>query len=266
MVLFLCCCCSVSEAILTQLNHMKNFGLILVMLVCYGVWPGLAQFLQSVHSIMVVAALITKAAGSARLLFGLVLVGFNVIFLDRSFFEGYAQVPFGSATFSDSGGSDQVYKLTHGLAAAFDSILCLAYYLSHSDSVRKKAERDKEWDLHFRTLSSMARDSNFASDPASDPSPLNSVKKLHELCKAENSEDLIARIYPQLNKIFQRSVASISQSRTSNGLLLLAILQFFLDFGEVVLHDADPSEYLLSFLLEPFFPLMLKLIAWNGDK
>ncbi|KAG5546412.1 hypothetical protein RHGRI_018556 [Rhododendron griersonianum] len=83
------------------------------------------------------------------------------------------------------------------------------------------AERDKEWDLHFRTLSSMARDSNFASDPASDPSLLNSVKKLHELCKAENSEDLIARVYPQLNKIFQRSVASISQSRTSNGLLLL---------------------------------------------
>ncbi|XP_058220004.1 uncharacterized protein LOC131330445 [Rhododendron vialii] len=161
------------------------------------------------------------------------------------------------------------------------------------------AERDKEWDLHFRTLSSMARDSNFASDPASDPSLLNSVKKLHELCKAENSEDLIARVYPQLNKIFQRSVASISLSRTSNGLLLLAILQFFLDFGEVVLHDADPSlstffrsclsrefadavvaeatleflnlnkrKLLTSFptLLPQFFPLMLKLIAWNGEK
>ncbi|KAG5530700.1 hypothetical protein RHGRI_025612 [Rhododendron griersonianum] len=84
------------------------------------------------------------------------------------------------------------------------------------------AERDKEWDLHFRTLSSMARDSSFASDRASDPSPLNSVKKLHELCEADNSEDLIARVYPQVNKIFQHSVASISQSRTSNGLLLLS--------------------------------------------
>ncbi|KAI8554467.1 hypothetical protein RHMOL_Rhmol05G0101500 [Rhododendron molle] len=90
-------------------------------------------------------------------------------------------------------------------------------------------ERNKEWDLHFRTLSSMARDSNFSSDPASDPSLLNSVKKLHKLCKAENSEDLIDRVYPQLNKIFQRSVASISQSRTSNGLLLL--LFFFLIYA-----------------------------------
>ncbi|GMP65463.1 hypothetical protein CsSME_00026238 [Camellia sinensis var. sinensis] len=101
-------------------------------------------------------------------------------------------------------------------------------------------DRDKQWDFHLRTLSASARDSNFA-DPVSDPSLLNSVKKLHELCKAEKSEDLIARVYPQLNKIFQRSVASISQSRTFSGLLLLEILQFFIDFGEVVLHDADPS-------------------------
>ncbi|CAL5405650.1 unnamed protein product [Camellia sinensis] len=159
-------------------------------------------------------------------------------------------------------------------------------------------DRDKQWDFHLRTLSASARDSNFA-DPVSDPSLLNSVKKLHELCKAEKSEDLIARVYPQLNKIFQRLVASISQSRTSSGLLLLEILQFFIDFGEVVLHDADPSmrtffrsclsrefsdpvvaEATLDFLnlnkrklltnfpalLPQFFPLMLKLIAWNGEK
>ncbi|GMP65459.1 hypothetical protein CsSME_00026238 [Camellia sinensis var. sinensis] len=159
-------------------------------------------------------------------------------------------------------------------------------------------DRDKQWDFHLRTLSASARDSNFA-DPVSDPSLLNSVKKLHELCKAEKSEDLIARVYPQLNKIFQRSVASISQSRTFSGLLLLEILQFFIDFGEVVLHDADPSmrtffrsclsrefsdpvvaEATLDFLnlnkrklltnfpalLPQFFPLMLKLIAWNGEK
>lgn len=160
-------------------------------------------------------------------------------------------------------------------------------------------ERDREWDFHLRTLSSSARDSNFATNPASDPSLLHSVKKLYQLCKSEQSEDLIARVYPQLNKIFQRSVSSISQSQTSNGLLLLAILHFFLDFGEVVLHDADPSlraffrsclsrefadyvvaEATIDFLnankrkllasfptvLPQFFPLLLKLIAWNGEK
>ncbi|CAI9787760.1 unnamed protein product [Fraxinus pennsylvanica] len=162
-------------------------------------------------------------------------------------------------------------------------------------------ERDKEWEFHLRSLSSSSRDSNYATDPASDPSLLNSVKRLHQLCKSENSEDLVARVYPHLNKIFHRSVASISQSQpqTSNGLLLLAILQFFLDFGDAILHDADPSlktffrsclsrefadpivaEATLEFLnanirkllssfptlLPQFFPLLLKLIAWNGEK
>lgn len=102
-------------------------------------------------------------------------------------------------------------------------------------------QSDKEWEFHFRALSSNARDSNFGNDPASDPSLLNSVKRLCQLCKNENSEDLIARIYPNLSKIFNRSVASMSQSQSSVSILLLAILQFFLDFGDVVLHDADPS-------------------------
>ncbi|KAK2639560.1 hypothetical protein Ddye_027355 [Dipteronia dyeriana] len=158
---------------------------------------------------------------------------------------------------------------------------------------------DKGWEFHLRSLSNSARDSNLATDPASDPSLLQSVNKLYELCKEEKNEDLVARVYPHINKLFQRSVASLSQSRTSNGLLLLAILQFFLDFGEVVLHDADPSlrtfcrlclsrefadpvvaEATLEFLnsnkkkllssfpalLPQFFPLLLKLIAWNGEK
>ncbi|KAH7544332.1 hypothetical protein JRO89_XS15G0150400 [Xanthoceras sorbifolium] len=162
-----------------------------------------------------------------------------------------------------------------------------------------KKKRKMSWDFHLRTLSNSARDSNLATDPASDPSLLQSVKKLYELCKEEKNEDLVARVYPHINKLFQRSVASVSQSGTSNGLLLLAILQFFLDFGEVVLHDADPSlrtffrsclsrefadpvvaEATLDFLnsnkkkllssfpalLPQFFPLLLKLIAWNGEK
>ncbi|PRQ37148.1 putative AP-5 complex subunit zeta-1 protein [Rosa chinensis] len=163
------------------------------------------------------------------------------------------------------------------------------------------ADRDnREWDFYLRTLSNSARDSNAANNPASDPALLQSVKKLYELCKAENSEDLVARVYPQINKLFQRSVASLSESRTTSyGLLLLAILQFCLDFGDLVLHDADPSlrtffrsclsrefadpvvaeatldflnvnkkKLLTSFptLLPQFFPLMLKLIAWNGER
>ncbi|KAK6149310.1 hypothetical protein DH2020_016835 [Rehmannia glutinosa] len=159
-------------------------------------------------------------------------------------------------------------------------------------------DRDKEWEFHLRSLSSTARDSNYATDPASDPSLLNSVKRLYELCKSEKSEELVARVYPNLNKIFQRCVASISRTQTSNGLLLLAILQYFLDFGDVVLHDAEPSlRTFFSFMFEPFadpvvaeatleflssnkrkllktfptllpqfFPLLLKLIAWNGEK
>ncbi|KAD6454003.1 hypothetical protein E3N88_08709 [Mikania micrantha] len=161
------------------------------------------------------------------------------------------------------------------------------------------AEDGGDWEIHLRTLSSSARDSNFSSDPASDSALLHSVRKLIQLCKNENSENLIARVYPQLNKIFQRSVSSISQSRSSSGLLLLAILQFFIDYGEFVLHDADPSlrtffrsclsrefadpvvaeatldflnlnkrKILLTFptLLPQFYPLMLKLIVWNGEK
>ncbi|WMV48781.1 hypothetical protein MTR67_042166 [Solanum verrucosum] len=102
-------------------------------------------------------------------------------------------------------------------------------------------DKFKQFDFHLRSLSSSARDSNFVTDPASDPSLLNSVKSLCDLCRSEKSEDLIARVYPHLNRIFQRCLSSISQSQTSNGLLLLAILQFFLDFGDVVLHDADPN-------------------------
>ncbi|CAM8955719.1 unnamed protein product [Rhodiola kirilowii] len=148
------------------------------------------------------------------------------------------------------------------------------------------------WDFHLRLLTSSSRDS---TDPASDPSIIDSVKKLCEICRAEKSEDLAARVYPHLNKIFQRSVASsISQSRTSNGILLLAILQFFLDY-ESEFADPQVAEATLDFIIQiwinflpcfllyylrlelifrhfiislivQFFPLMLKLIAWNGER
>ncbi|CAA0816717.1 Unknown protein [Striga hermonthica] len=160
------------------------------------------------------------------------------------------------------------------------------------------ADGDREWEVHLRSLSSAARD---ATDPASDSALLNSVTRLHDLCRdgEKSVDELVARVYPHLNKIFQRCASSISQSQTSNGLLLLPILQFFLDFGDSVLHDAEPSlrtffrsclsrefsdpavaESTLRFLssnrpklvrsfpalLPQFFPLLLKLIAWNGEK
>ncbi|KAH7675657.1 AP-5 complex subunit zeta-1 protein [Dioscorea alata] len=163
----------------------------------------------------------------------------------------------------------------------------------------KTGDKVGDLDFHLRSLASNARDSFSASDPASDPHILQSVRKIYEICKEEGSEDLVARAHPQINKLFQRSVLALPNSQTSNGLLLLTILQFFLDFGEVVLHDADPSlktffrsclsrefadpvvaeatldfinrnkkKFLTSFpaLLPQFFPLLLKLIAWNGTK
>ncbi|XP_073004613.1 uncharacterized protein [Typha latifolia] len=159
--------------------------------------------------------------------------------------------------------------------------------------------RDGDYDFHLRSLSANARDSSAASDPASDPYLLQSVRRIYEICKEVGSEELVARAHPHINKLFQRCISALQQSQTSSGVLLLTILQFFLDFGEVVLHDADPSlrsffrsclsrefadpvvaEHALEFLnvnkskllssfptlLPQFFPLLLKLIAWNGER
>ncbi|XP_042379711.1 AP-5 complex subunit zeta-1-like isoform X1 [Zingiber officinale] len=166
-------------------------------------------------------------------------------------------------------------------------------------SAASRADREKEWDFHLRSLSSNARDSSAASDPASDPYILQTIRKIHEISKEGGSEELVARAYPLINKLFQRCISALPQSQTSHGVLLLTILQFFLDFGEVVLHDADPSlktffrsclsrefadpvvaKTTLDFLnlnkpkilsdfptlLPQFFPLLLKLIVWNGKR
>lgn len=88
---------------------------------------------------------------------------------------------------------------------------------------KNMSDRERDWDFYLRTVSNSARDSSFANDPASDPSLLHAVKKLCDFCRqeAKSSEDLVARVYPHINKLFQRSIASLSQSSSSNGILLL---------------------------------------------
>ncbi|KAH7283199.1 hypothetical protein KP509_35G065900 [Ceratopteris richardii] len=114
----------------------------------------------------------------------------------------------------------------------------------------------------------------------------------------EGQIDLVGTINIPMSKLFQRCTASVSQYRSSTCLLMLAILQFYLDFGEYVLHDTDPSLNIflksclsrlyadrtvasatLDFLnhnrrkllilhptlLPQYFPLLLKIIAWHGS-
>ncbi|KAK8626506.1 hypothetical protein V6N13_134149 [Hibiscus sabdariffa] len=89
-----------------------------------------------------------------------------------------------------------------------------------------------DWNFYLQTVSNSARDSAVANDPASDPSLLHALKKLCDFCRQQQkpSEDLVARVYPHLSKLFHRSVASLSQSTTSNGLLLLVRVFVFFFF------------------------------------
>nr|TKW06719.1 hypothetical protein SEVIR_7G258625v2 [Setaria viridis] len=157
------------------------------------------------------------------------------------------------------------------------------------------------YDFHLRSLSAASRDSAAAADPASDPNLLQSVRKVCEMCREakEARDEMVARAFPVMSKLFQRCAAAPTQAVASTGALLLTILQFFLNFGEAVLHDADGSlktffrsclsrefadpivaertlEFLIanktkilgSFptLIPQFYPLLLKLIASNGEK
>jgi AP-5 complex subunit zeta-1 len=109
---------------------------------------------------------------------------------------------------------------------------------------------ERDWAIWLRLLSHSVRDTSVSAS-TDDTAVLQAVRKLHELCKIGGGGDLVARVYPPLTKLFQRCCASVvSSQRSSTGLLLLTILQFFLDFGEFVLHDGDPSlrTFFRSFL------------------
>lgn len=155
---------------------------------------------------------------------------------------------------------------------------------------------DRDFAFFLRLLSQSARDTSPSSDAAQETAVLEAIRKLHAMC--EGHIDLVGTVNTPISKLFQRCTASVTQYRSSTGLLMLAILQFFLDFGEYVLHDADPSlniffksclsrlyanpvvagatvdflnhnkkKLLLSHsaLLPQYFPLLLKVIAWNGN-
>ncbi|CAL5014762.1 unnamed protein product [Urochloa decumbens] len=163
------------------------------------------------------------------------------------------------------------------------------------------AAGDGSYDFHLRSLSAASRDSAAAADPASDPNLLQSVRRVCEMCREakEARDEMVARAFPVMSKLFQRCAAAPTQAVASTGMLLLTILQFFLDFGEAVLHDADGSlktffrsclsrefadpivaertlefiianktKILSSFptLIPQFYPLLLKLIASNGER
>ncbi|CAM6089955.1 unnamed protein product [Calypogeia fissa] len=159
---------------------------------------------------------------------------------------------------------------------------------------------ERDWSFCLRLLSNSIRDTSAAGGgtDASDAAVLQAVKRLQKLCKEEQSADLVARVYPAIAKLFQRYTASGSSLRPSHGLILLAILQFFLDFGDSVLHDTDLSirlffrsclsrlfadeavakatfdflllnktKFLLAHtgILPQFFPLILKIAAWGQE-
>lgn len=152
---------------------------------------------------------------------------------------------------------------------------------------------------YLRVLSQNVRDTlaGSVSDENGDIAALDAVTKLHSICNEVGTEELIGRVYPFIVKIYQRCTNSGAIPRTRTAKLSLAILQFFLDYGDLVLHDfdlslrtffrshlsrqyADPEvsavtiaflnanklKLLLSHssLLQQFYPLLFKVAAWGG--
>lgn len=148
---------------------------------------------------------------------------------------------------------------------------------------------------YLRLLGHYARETSASPDTAQDNAVTEAINKLRSMC--ERNVELVGTVNTPISKLFQRCATSVTQYRSSTGLLMLAILQFLLDFGEYILHDADLSldiffksclsrqyadsvvaaatldflnhnkEKLLlshSALLPQYFPLLLKVIVWNG--
>jgi hypothetical protein len=66
------------------------------------------------------------------------------------------------------------------------------------------------------------------------------VSTLGRLCSEGHSGDLVPRVFTPLSKLFHR-VAATNPLSPQSGLLLVPLLQFFLDHGDIVLYDAEPA-------------------------
>ena len=118
---------------------------------------------------------------------------------------------------------------------------------------------DGSYDFHLRSLAAVSRDSAAAADPASDPNllqsvtaspfepfspcpvsgmyirifsllllasfffPLVKVRRVCEMCReAKDARDeMVARAFPVMSKLFQRCAAAPTQAVASTGVLLL---------------------------------------------
>lgn len=137
------------------------------------------------------------------------------------------------------------------------------------------------------------------SETSSDSSVTHAVRQLQITCQSGGGpSDLLPRALPGLARAFQRTVSQTSPT-SDTVYLLLAILEFYLTFGEEVLHEADKTfhGFFRSFLsrqyADPFvavavttflnqqksklltlyptllpqhFPLLLKIQAWHTPK
>lgn len=138
------------------------------------------------------------------------------------------------------------------------------------------------------------------SDASADAATADTVGKLLRVCESGRGQslDVLSRALPALARIFQRAI-SLPQPTPSSTLLLLAVLRFYLHFGDEVLHDADKSLHtlfrsclgrqyadptvataVLNFaveekakllaghpqLLPQYFPLILKMLLCCGPK
>ena len=63
---------------------------------------------------------------------------------------------------------------------------------------------------------------------------------LGRLCWEARSGDRVSHVTSPLSKLFQRVVATNPLS-PGTGLLLVPLLQFFLDHGDVVMYDPEPA-------------------------